>query len=62
MLEEETRVLPKASVSTMKSEKLWQLRAGKEKRHAALEAGHNTLRDEMHQDSGLRQPGNERDE
>src|SRR5439155_5393035 len=61
-LEEEARVFPKASVSTMKTEKLWQLRAGQEKRHAAFEAGHDTLRDEMYHDSGLRQPGNERDE
>src|SRR4029077_13156901 len=43
MLEEEARVFPKASVSAMKTEKLWQLRAGKEKCHSAFEAGHDTL-------------------
>src|SRR5262245_14990411 len=46
----------------MKSEKFWQLRAGKEQRHAAFEARHDTLRDEMHQDSGFGEPGDEGDE
>src|SRR5437762_426604 len=37
VFEEEACVSPKASMSAMKSEKLWQLRAGQKKRHAALE-------------------------
>ena len=43
VLEEIARVLPEASMSTMETEKLGQLCAGKEKRHAAFEAGHDTL-------------------
>src|SRR6266851_1032989 len=43
VLEKVARVSPKTAMSTMKTEKLWQLRAGKEKRHAAFESGHNTL-------------------
>src|SRR4029453_18541446 len=62
MLEEETRVLPETSMSAMETEKLGELSAGKEKRHAGFEAGHNTLRDEMYHDSGSREPGNECDE
>ena len=62
MLEEKTRVLPETSMSAVETEKLGQLSAGKEKRHAGFEAGHNTLRDEMYHDSGFREPGNECDE
>ena len=43
VLEKETRIFPEASVSAMKTEKLGQLCAGKKKRHAAFEAGHDTL-------------------
>ena len=36
--------------------------AGKEERNATFESGHDTLRDEMDQDSGFREPCNEGDE
>src|SRR4030095_10001827 len=62
MLEEETRVLPETSMSAVETEKLRQLCAGKEKRHAGFEAGHDTLRNEMYHDPGFREPGNEGDE
>ena len=61
-LKKKARVLPEASMRAVKTEKLRQLRAGKEKRHATFEAGHNTLRDEMDHDSRFREPGNEGDE
>src|SRR4029453_247559 len=62
MLEEETGVFPEASMSTMETEELRQLCAGKKKRYAAFKAGHDTFRDEMHHDSSFCQPGNESDE
>src|SRR5262249_59024527 len=62
VLEKVGCVSPKAAMSAMKTEKLRQLRAGKEERHAAFESSHNTLRNEMHKDSGFREPGNEGDE
>ncbi len=43
VLEEMACVSPKTAVSAMKTEKLGQLCAGKKKRHAAFEAGHDTL-------------------
>ena len=46
----------------MKSEKLGQLRAGKEERNATFESRHDTFRDEMHQDSCFHEPCNEGDE
>jgi hypothetical protein len=49
-------------MSAVETEKLRQLCAGKEKRHAGFEAGHDTLRNEMYHDSGFREPGNECDE
>ena len=62
VLEEEARVSPKAPMCAMKTEQLRQLCAGKEKRYAALESGHDALRNEIHHDSGLREPRNEGDE
>src|SRR5260370_35144092 len=49
-------------MSAMKSEKLRQLRAGKEEGHAAFESGHDGFRNEMYHDSGFYEPGNEGDE
>src|SRR6266516_3006754 len=62
MLEEETRVSPKASMRAVQTEKLRQLRAGEKKRDTAFESGHDALRNEMDHHSGLREPRNEGDE
>ena len=49
-------------MSAVKTEKLRQLGAGKEKRHAAFESGHDTFRDEMHHGSRFCEPCNESNE
>jgi hypothetical protein len=60
--EEVAAVLPEAPVGAGEPEELRQLRAGEEQRHAALEADHHALGDEVHDRARLDEPRDERDE
>ena len=62
VLEEVAAVLPEIAVRAVDAEQLGQLRAGEEKRHAALEPDHHAFGDEVDDRAGLGQPGDEGDE
>src|ERR1041385_531701 len=61
MHQEVPAVLPKTSMRSMKAEEFRQLRAGQEKRHSALESGHDTLRDEIYNRPRFGEPGHKSD-
>ena len=62
VLQEVAAVLPEIAVGAVDAEQLGQLRAGEEQRHAALEADHHALGDEVDDRARLGQPRDERDE
>src|SRR6478672_11814230 len=55
-------VLPKRAVRAVKTEKFWQLCAGKEERYAALEPGHHTFRNKIDDRACPGEPCDERNE
>ena len=61
MAEEVTCVLPEITMRPVNTEELRQLSAGKKKRHAAFEAHHDALGDEIHNRTSAYRPGDQRD-
>ena len=55
-------VMPEIPVFAVKTKQLGQLSAGKKKCHAALEAHHHALGDEIHNRARFDQPGDKRNQ